>query len=410
MAMSDLAGKKLLFIGGGPEQVGTIKWAVQQGVKAYVVDIASDALAFPYATERLTVDVRDKEPILAFAKKHAIDGVTSICLESTMHTTAFIVDELKLPGLSQNAAQNVTNKYLMRTLFEKAGLPVPRYRLITPDGLVDDRFPGFGGSWVVKPVDNAGSRGVKLVDDRKAVQEAYRDALHYSRRGEALIEAFIPGREISVEGYVIKGIFYVETLSDKRRSPLPYLFDLDLTFPSRHSESVQREAIRQIGEAVKALGIFEGPVHAELMVSADNNVFIVEIAGRGPGSKVYTEIIPYVSGVYPSRLQVMSALNCSPKNIKINSPLKGATLYFFTSAERKRIKSFNGLDKLQELPGVFECRFYRRPGDIIEKCINGEQRYGQLITFAETLEEAIATQKKALNLISVELESADQAN
>jgi biotin carboxylase len=405
--MNNLSGKKLLFIAGGTEQVNTIQWAVEQGVKAYVVDISENAPAFPYATARLTCNIGDRKRILEFAKKHAIDGVTSICLESTMHTTAYIVDELKLPGLSQKGAENVTNKYRMRTLFEKAGLPVPHYHLITPELLEDDEFPGFDGPWVIKPVDNAGSRGVRMVQDRNCFKEAYRDALKFSRRAEVLIEEFVPGREISVEGYVIKGNLFVETLSDKRRSPLPYLFDLNVTFPSRYPEHVQQEAVRQIRNAVEALGIRDGPVHAELMVTKGEKIFIVEIAGRGPGSNVYTEIIPHVSGVYPSRLQVLSALNCLPEHINVNAPLRGATLHFFTSRARRRIKSFIGLDKLRGIPDVFECRFYLQVGDIIEKCVSGEQRFGQLITLSETLEEAIKVQKKALKLIKVELEAVD---
>ncbi len=407
MLMNNLSEKKLLFIGGGPEQVNTIQWAVEQGVKAYLVDISENALALPYATEHLICDIRDKHRILKFAKKHAIEGVTSICLESTMHTTAYIVDELRLPGLSHKAAENVTNKYRMRTLFERAGLPVPRYKLIAPELLDEEEFPGFAGPWVIKPVDNAGSRGVRMVQERYHLKEAYQDALKFSRRSEVLIEEFIPGKEISVEGYVIKGNLLVETLSDKHRSPLPYLFDLALKFPSAYPDHVQQEAVRQIGEAVKALGIQEGPVHAELMVTSEHKVFIVEIAGRGPGSKVYTEIIPHVSGVHPNRLQVFSALNCMPENIKVSTPLKGATLYFFTSQSRKKIKSFIGLEKLHDIQGVFECRFYLQPGDIVEKCISGEQRYGQLITLGNTLEEAMDVQNKALNLINVELESVD---
>jgi biotin carboxylase len=402
--MNLLSGKKLLFIGGGFEQESTIKWARERGVLNYVVDINENAVGFRYAEKRLVCDIRNREKILEFAEENSVDGVTSVCLESTMHTVAFIVDTLGFPGLGKEETENVTNKYRMRILFEGAGLPVPRYRLIDGELLDSENFPEFDGPWVVKPIDNAGSRGVKYIKDRRDIKKAYIDAMDYSRRKEVLVEEFIPGNEISVEGYVIDGQLIVETLSDKNRTELPYLLDLDLTFPSKYPDNIQKEAINQVQMAVEALGVQIGPIHAELMVTEDGKVFIIEVAGRGPGSKVYTEIIPYVSGIYPGRLQVLSALNCMVKKIDKNEHLKGATLYFFTSQVRSRIKRIIGLNEAEKLPGVFECRMYVKEGDVVEKCINGEQRIGQIITMSETLEKAIEAQKKVLEIVKIEFE------
>lgn len=402
--MNQLSGKKLLFIGGGAEQVGTICWATEHGIIAYVADIHADAPGFLFAQETLTYNIRDKETILDFARKNKVDGITSICLESTMTTIAYVVDEMGLPGLGTEVTKNVTNKFRMRTLFEKQGLPVPQYQLIFYQDIDHLEFPDFEGPWVIKPVDNAGSRGIKFIENRCQIKNAYKNALNFSRSKQVLIEKFIPGKEISVEGYVIQGKLLVATLSDKNRSAMPYLFDLDLTFPSRYPQKVQNEAIRQMQEAVKALGIKNGPVHGELMVSHSEKVMIVEIAGRGPGSKVYTEIIPFVSGIYPNRLQIYSALNCEPPEIFQNKILKGATLYFFTTNRRAIIKRFENLEKVNRLPGVFECRFYVKLGDTVEECKNGEQRFGHLITMADTLEQAIMIQKKALSLIKIDFE------
>jgi len=406
--MTGLSEKKLLFIGGGTEQISTIKWAAEQGVRLFVVDINENTLGFKYAQATMTCDIRDKERILNFAEKHSVDGVISICLESAMLTISHIVESLGLFGLSQEVTENVTNKHRMRKLFESAGLPVPKYRLITPDLLEEEHFPGFDGPWVVKPVDNAGSRGVKFVNNRAEIKESYNNALAFTKRGEVLIEQFVPGNEISVEGFVKDDELIVETLSDKNRSSLPYLFDVDITYPSRYPAEIQREAIRQTKIAVKALGIINSPVHEELIVSPDGRMLIVEIAGRGPGSKVYTEIMPHVSGIYPNRLQVMQALGCQPKRILRNDRLKGATLYFFGAQQRARIKKFNGLDKVGRIPGVFECRMYKSEGDIVERCISGDQRFGQLITLADTLEEAIRAQKTAIQTVSVTLDNLDE--
>ena len=113
--MKNLSGKKLLFIGGGQEQAGTIRWAVNLGIRPFVIDIHGKALAFKYAEASLCCDIREKERILAFAKKHRVDGVTSLCLESTMSTVGYLVEELGVAGLNKEITENFTNKYKMRT-------------------------------------------------------------------------------------------------------------------------------------------------------------------------------------------------------------------------------------------------------------------------------------------------------
>ncbi|MFC1941549.1 ATP-grasp domain-containing protein [Chloroflexota bacterium] len=402
--MSKVKGKMLLFIGGGAEQVGTIKWAADQGIRPVVVDIAENALGFQYAEATLTCDIRDIERILAFAREQRVDGVTTVCLESGMSTVAYVVEQLGLPGLSPEATLNVTNKYHMRRCWEKAGLPVPKYQLLTPDSLEDSDSLSFDNPWVVKPADNAGSRGVQWVENHKDLAKAYHNALAFTRSGEVLVEEFIPGTEISVEGFVLRGELYVETLSDKNRSPFPYLFDLDIVYPSRYPEQIQREAVEQTRVAVKALGIEWAPVHEELMVTPDGQVYVMEIAGRGPGSKIYTSIIPHVSGVHPARVQVICALGDVPEKLDTIDPLRGATIMWFQSWRRARIKMFHGLEEGNNLPGVFECRMYKSEGEIAELCTSGDQRLGQLITMADTWEEAVAVQRKALEKFSIEYE------
>jgi len=401
--MGNLSGKKLLFIAGGEEQIVTIKWAAEQGVNVFVVDINENALGFQYAQATMSCDIKDKERILNFAKKHSIDGVTTICLESSMHTFAYLVEELGLTGENLETIENVTNKFNMRKIFKKAGLATPEFQFVMPELLRDSEFPGFDGPWVVKPVDSAGSRGVIFVDAQEKITTAYHNALAFSGIGKVMIEQYIPGKEISVEGFVINGELIVELLSDKHRSSLPYLFDTDIYYPSRYSPEIQKEAIRQTRIAIKALGIKNGPVHEELMVTPDENIFIVEIAGRGPGSKIYTEIIPHVSGIYPDRLQVMHSLGCLPAKIVRKSPLKGATIWWFGSQQRARIKKFVGIEKVKDVPDVFECRMYKKEGEIVNKCISGEGRIGQLITMSETLENAIEAQKIALETFRIEL-------
>jgi biotin carboxylase len=173
---------------------------------------------------------------------------------------AHVAEALGLRFHPAAAARACHDKLWARELYARAGMRVPRF---FEAGSADDadRVPY---PCVLKPVGLSASRGVIRADNAAGFRAAY---ARIRRMGEHRIqvEDYIPGREFAVEGIVTRGRLQVLALFDKP-DPLegPYFEETIYTTPSREPEHVQRELVRTVEAAVRALGLRDGPVHAEL--------------------------------------------------------------------------------------------------------------------------------------------------
>jgi ATP-grasp domain/L-amino acid ligase C-terminal domain 2 len=177
------------------------------------------------------------------------------------------------------AARAAANKLLSRKRFRAAGMPVPEFQRIAPVDVVNAnvKFP-----CVLKPLDSSASRGVIRANNQEEFCAA---AARIARmqEGDLLIEDYIPGREFALEGVVTAGKLRTLTLFDKP-DPLegPYFEETIYLTPSQEPEEVQRRMRETVQAAVAALGLTNGPVHAEVRVN-DQGVWILEAAARPIG-------------------------------------------------------------------------------------------------------------------------------
>jgi biotin carboxylase len=199
-------------------------------------------------------------------------------------------DQLGLPHNAPGAAEAARDKHIMRTLLARAGVPSPPFRLCsTGDDLAalaqDVEYP-----CVVKPLRLNGSRGVIRAD---SPAEFVRAAQRLARLLESvepepgpkpfLVERFIPGFEVALEGLLDGGRLQVLALFDKP-DPLdgPFFEETIYVTPSRLPDATQAAIARCAADAAAALGLRAGPMHAELRVN-QQGPWIVELAGRSFG-------------------------------------------------------------------------------------------------------------------------------
>ena len=201
---------------------------------------------------------------------------------------------LALPVSPPEAVRIAGNKLLTRVRLREADLPCPRFRSmpldVAPASLVDDvAFP-----CVVKPLTLAASRGVMRADTaedlaravtrlRRLLESPDVRALRDPANDAILVEEYIPGREVAVEGVVTNGVLQVFATFDKP-DPLegPFFEETIYVTPAGLSEFGERRVIRQLEAAVAAVGLTDGPVHAELRLN-DRRVFVLEIGARPIG-------------------------------------------------------------------------------------------------------------------------------
>ena len=215
---------------------------------------------------------------------HAVVGVD----DATTVLAAVLLNALGLPHNPLRSTAAARDKYRMRTRLRGDGVPVPPYALrsFDDDPVVEARRTAF--PCVVKPLMLSGSRGVIRADDEAQFVGAVRRLERILRRPEAaddgeaarqvLVEGFIPGREVSLEGLLVKGDLHVLALFDKP-DPLdgPFFEETIYVAPSRLPSTVQAEIASCTARAAQALGLRDGPVHAELRVNR-HGPSVIEIA------------------------------------------------------------------------------------------------------------------------------------
>ena len=240
--------------------------------------------------------------LTAYARQRPIDAILSLDDSATL-LAAEAAAALGLPHNDPGAALAARDKWVMREALRRGGVPVPefqRYPLAADPAAVAGEIPF---PVVVKPTRLSGSRGVIRADERDAFVAAWQRTREILLRegesrhdGELLVERYLPGVEVALEGLLTGGSLQTLAIFDKP-DPLegPFFEETIYVTPSRLPETTQAAISARTAEAAAALGLREGPVHAELRINVDG-VWLIEIAGRSIGGLCST-ILEFGAGI-----------------------------------------------------------------------------------------------------------------
>ena len=242
---------------------------------------------------RFGVDFSDLEratqAIVALAAAQPIDAILSVDDGATL-LAARASAALDLPHNSAEAAEAARNKHVMRTLLKRGGVPTPGFRLCSTGDDVREIANRVAYPCVVKPLMLSGSQGVMRADDPDQFVAAVERLARLLRSLDPtpgarpyLVEDFIPGFEVALEGILDHGELKVLALFDKP-DPLdgPFFEETIYVTPSRLPAEAQAAIFECASDAARALGLCEGPMHAELRVNPAGP-WLVEVAGRSIG-------------------------------------------------------------------------------------------------------------------------------
>jgi biotin carboxylase len=393
---------KLLVIGAGEAQVAGIHRARAMGLAVVAVDANPAAPGLAVAQHSLVADIKDAGTIIGLARAHRVAGVCAFSVEAAVRSVAAVAEALRLPGPSVTAARNATDKQRMRECWTAAGLASPRSIPCRDLPAVTEAADRLDLPVVVKPADSAGSRGVSLVREKSELPGAFADAKSYAADGVVLVETFMAGVEMSVEGFMSRGRLVPLACSDKIRTAPPYLLDTTVLFPSEQPTDIQARAIELVGRAAQALGLDQAPVHAEVMVTPDGPM-MVELAARGPGFKVFTGMLPWVTGVDGVECLIKLSLGQAVEFGALQS--RGAVLRC-PEVPPGEVRRVAGLERARQVPGVSEVELYCRPGDRVRPLTSGADRVGHIIALAGTRTEALAASRAAEAELTIETTAA----
>ena len=221
-----------------------------------------------------------------FAKRYPIAAVVGVD-DDTAIVAAAIAQKLGLKGNPIHAVTAARDKHQQRELLAKAGVPIPRFMLRTLDEDPAAIARTITYPCVLKPLRLSASRGVIRANNAQSFVEAHgRLKAIVSEPGAAfLIEEFIPGYEVALEGLVVNRRLHVLALFDKP-DPLdgPFFEETIYVTPSTVPAGLQTAIKDCADRAVRALGISDGPIHAELRYN-ENGPWLIELAARPIGGR-----------------------------------------------------------------------------------------------------------------------------
>jgi formate-dependent phosphoribosylglycinamide formyltransferase (GAR transformylase) len=196
---------------------------------------------------------------------------------------------LNLPFNNPQAAEAARNKLLMRQLLQAGHVPCPQFQHIPFSA--DPTVVGITIYYpcVVKPLQLSGSRGVIRANNVAEFVDAFQQTVTIAQKQSpqapsfVLVEQYIDGSEVAVEGLIHEGQLRILAIFDKP-DPLvgPFFEETIYVTPSRMPALIQSHIQSTTFRATQALGLYQGPVHAELRVNNDG-AWLIEIAGRSIG-------------------------------------------------------------------------------------------------------------------------------
>jgi len=267
------------------------------GYLTCAVDANPNATGFQCTDCPAVIDIVDKEACLRFAREYAVDGVMTAATDYGVLTAAYIAAELKLPGLSIDAANTVKNKYLTRkALFEAKADDSESSHEISAVDQIERLQRQVIYPVMVKPSDSSGSRGASKVTGKTDMNNACIEAINNSATGRAVIEPFIEGIEYGVETFVFSGVPYVLAVMKKWMTQPPYYAELGHAIPSGLSEETEHKIKIAVKKAITALCITTGAVNMDVLVTKPGTVHIVDIGARMGGNLIGSHIVPTGTG------------------------------------------------------------------------------------------------------------------
>lgn len=376
------------------------------GVDVVVGSDHRQALAAHTPDATLRVDFGDVDASVArIAELHGrapLDAIVAAEDDGAVLAAA-AAERLELPHNPPASVRAARYKDRLRAALSAAGLPSPAWRVIpveTEAGaaarLVADS-PGY--PCVLKPTFLSASRGVIRADDEAAFAAAWRrvvaileDPALRRREPDAsrrvLVEAYVPGREAAVEGLLTDGRLDVIALFDKP-DPLegPYFEETLYVRPSRLPDSVQRDVRRVTAEACRALGLSDGPVHAELRHDG-RRAWLIEVAPRSIGG-LCSRVLRFGAGFTLESLILSHALRraragtAGPGTAEpAGPPATGVMMLPVPGAGE--LLEVAGVDAARAVAGVDGVTILVRPGEVLVPPPEGHRYPGFIFAHGET--------------------------
>jgi biotin carboxylase len=327
--------------------------------------------------------------------------------DTTVELGSRTAETLNLPHNPPQAAQYSHRKDLARQVLQAAGVRVPEFRVISLGKAIAPQLEELKFPCVVKPLSLSASRGVIRADTLQEMQAACRRIQSIlAAEGIAddyvcshvLVEDFISGPEVALEGLLHRGELDVLAIFDKP-DPLdgPFFEETYYITPSRHAAALQQEIIQCVRDACDGLGLCEGAVHAEIRIG-EFGPTIIEVAARTIGGEC-ARLLRFGTGHGLEDLVIAHAVG-QPRSIKREGGAAGVLMIPITKAGS--LRRIEGITRARAVPFIEDILINIRDGYELVPLPEGSSYLGFMFACApgpEQVETALRNAHAELDVI-----------
>jgi len=364
---------------------------------ASVVVVSDQAPVLGRADASAAVDLDD--PVAAAAAiaglddRRGVDAVVAVDDRGVL-VAAEAAATLGLPHNPPAAVAATRDKAALRHALATAEVAQPAFRLVAP-GEVPEDLPL---PWVAKPRGLSGSTGVIRVDDAAEADATFARIRDIAGDPDAtlLVETFVPGPEVAVEGLLRGGELEVLAVFDKPDAlDGPYFEETIYVTPSRHPTD---EVARLVQQACTAVGLTEGPVHAEARLSPTGPV-LLEVAARSIGG-LCARTLRFGAGVSLEELILRHALGLPTDGLVREDVAAGVMM--LPIPRSGTLREVRGQDEAKAVEGVVGLEITVPKGRTVKALPEGDRYLGFLFARGETpadVEAALRLGHAALDVV-----------
>jgi biotin carboxylase len=353
----------------------------------------------------LTLDFSDPARAAAVAAEfHARRPITAVVAVDDLTTVAAaaIAERLGISANSVSATAAARNKLAQRACLRDAGVQVPRFWPIPLGDDLEAAARGVEYPCVLKPLTLSASRGVIRADDPAGFLAAARrieailgrepGAVSGLVKATLLCEGFIPGREVALEGLLAGGTLHTLALFDKP-DPLdgPFFEETLYVTPSRLPEGTQDAIATMTARAAAALGLHDGPIHAELRIN-DAGPWILEVAARSIGG-LCSRTLRFGTGMSLEEIILRHALGRKIESLDRERGAAGVMMIPIPRAGR--LQGVSGTEEAKRAPCIEEVTITIHTGQEVVPLPEGSQYLGFIFARADTAAEVEAALRQA---------------
>jgi biotin carboxylase len=325
--------------------------------------------AAPLVKEFAEVDTYDHERAVAAAERlaarHPLAGVANFT-EIDLQLVATVAERLGFPAVPVEGALRARNKYLMKDALAGLDGVAPRFARVCSLAELRRAVDDIGLPAVVKPTGASGSKGIFELREPRELAPAMEALARIGRPefdpvfrqfgAEFIVEEFVAGDEVSVEGFVTGGKVAVVTVTDKTTVP-PYHLEVQHVLPSALPAAALHEVVARTTDAVSALGFDDCAFHLEAKWGPGGFRFI-EATCRPAGGYIASHLVPLATGIDYFENVIRLAVG-EPLRLSADRWLH-AGARFVLARRPGRFAGLDGLDQLLAAPG-YEHVFFEVP-------------------------------------------------